>query len=120
MSFTTIDISDHNDIAEELTKNDLNAVKVPDEVLVSETARDAVKLKNEIKNKSEIELQLKNNLQTSSYLNQQNRTVRSGRFSLHTPQGKDFCRLLFVKLHSDLRIQTQLQLVGVLIIVQTI
>ena len=39
-----IDISDHIDIHTELTKKGLNTVKVPDEVLESETADDAVKL----------------------------------------------------------------------------
>ena len=52
-------ISDHLDNTTELTKNGLNTVKVPDEVLGSETAGDAVKLANEIENKSEIGLQLK-------------------------------------------------------------
>ena len=55
----TVNISDHIDIHTELTKNGLNTVKVPDEVLESETADDAVKLGNEFKNKSEIGLQLK-------------------------------------------------------------
>ena len=41
-------ISDHLDNTTELTKNGLNTVKVPDEVLGSETADDAVKLANEI------------------------------------------------------------------------
>ena len=52
-------ISDHLDNTTELTKNGLNTVKVPDEVLGSETAGDAVELANEIENKSEIGLQLK-------------------------------------------------------------
>ena len=43
----------------ELTKNGLNTVKVPGEVLESETADDAVKLGNDLENKSEIGLQIK-------------------------------------------------------------
>ena len=53
------DISYHDYIGTELTKNGLNTVKVPDEVLGSETADDAVKLGKEIENKSEIGLQVK-------------------------------------------------------------
>ena len=41
-------ISYHCDIGTELTKNGLNTVKVPDEVLGSETADNAVKLGKEI------------------------------------------------------------------------
>ena len=53
------DISDHIDMHTELTKNGLNTVKVPGEVLESETADDAVKLGNDLENKSEIGLQIK-------------------------------------------------------------
>ena len=69
-----IDISDHIDIYTELTKNGLNTIKVPDEVLERETADDAVKLGNEFENKSEIGLQIKNKLQTSSKLKRPNTT----------------------------------------------
>ena len=60
MSCRTEDINnDHFGDNTELTKNGLNTVKVPDEVLGSETADDAVKLGKEIENKSEIGLQVK-------------------------------------------------------------
>ena len=59
MSCRTEDINDHFGYNTRLTKNGLNTVKVPDEVLGSETADDAVKLGKEIENKSEIGLQVK-------------------------------------------------------------
>ena len=59
MSCITVDISDHVDIHTGLTKNGLNTVKVPDGVQESETADDAVKLGNDLENKSEIGLQIK-------------------------------------------------------------
>ena len=66
MSCSTEDINDHFHNTTELTKNGLDTVKVPDEVQGSKTADDAVELVQEIENKSEIGLHIKNKLQTSS------------------------------------------------------
>ena len=80
-----------------LTKNGLDAVKVPEEALVSETADDAVKLNNNRKEQSEKELPFKSEPAAClSIRNDQTKLVGQG-VTPYTPLSEeDICRLLLI------------------------